>query len=130
MSLDEVKRAVFHLDPRSAPGSDGFSGSFYQSCWNVIADDLLQAVREFICGVPIPRSVGSTMMVLLPKKPNPTTFGDFRPISLCTFLNKIFTRIICDRMHEFMPRLISDSPFLPGRDINDNVLFAPGLYFR
>ena len=29
-----------------------------------------------------------------------------RPISLCNFLNKIFTRIICNRMRDILPNLI------------------------
>lgn len=106
VSLKEVKKAVFHLNPSCAAGSDGFNGKFYQHCWDVIAVDLFQTIVVFFASVPIPRSIGSTLMVLLPKKESPTTFGDFWPISLCTFINKIFTRILCDCMQDLMPRLI------------------------
>ena len=33
LTADEVRSAVFHMDAYSAPGPDGFSGSFYQACW-------------------------------------------------------------------------------------------------
>lgn len=66
ISLQEVKESVFSLDADSAPGPDGFSGKFFQSCWNVIADDLLLATQEFFAGVPLPRSIASTLIVLLP----------------------------------------------------------------
>lgn len=89
VELCEIREAVWRLDPDSAAGVDGFSGRFYQCCWDIIQADLRQAVQEFFLGVPVPRSVSSTLMVLLPKKLSPSHFGDFRPISLGNFVNKI-----------------------------------------
>lgn len=110
-------------------GPDGFPGKFYQVFWDDIAPDLHAAVQEFFIGVPVPKSISSALIVLLPKKSNPSTFGDFRPICLCNFINKLFTRIICDRLQEFLPKLISpeQSAFLKGRDISDNILLAQEL---
>jgi hypothetical protein len=129
MTVEEVKRVVFLLDPDSAPGPDGFSGVFFQSCWELIAQDVFEAVQEFMVGVPIPRSVSSALMVLLPKKDSPSTFADYRPISLCNFVNKIFTRLLCERLRDILPRLVSpeQSAFVKGRDILDNVLLAQEL---
>lgn len=79
IDMSEVRQAVFSLYPDSAPGNDGFHGCFYRECWDIISHDLLFAVHEFIAGVPVPRIISSTLMVLLP---NPSTFADFRPISL------------------------------------------------
>lgn len=114
------------LDADSAPGPDGFSGQFFRSSWDIIAADLLLAVQEFFAGVPIPRSVSSTLIVLLPKKGNPSTFADFRPISLCNFLNKIFTRLLCMRLRDFLPALISEeqSAFIKGCEIADNIILV------
>lgn len=39
--ISEVKEAVFSLDRDSAPDGDGFTGH----CWEIVADDLLLAVR-------------------------------------------------------------------------------------
>lgn len=61
-TMDEVKRAVELLDQDSAAGADGYTGRFYRSCWDIIYEDLLQAVHEFMAGVPIPRSVASTLL--------------------------------------------------------------------
>lgn len=129
VTLSEVRQAVFLLDADSAPGPDGFSGIFYRTCWDIIASDLHAAVLEFFHGVPLPRAVSHALIVLLPKSDSPNTFADFRPISLCNFLNKlnkVFTRILCLRLKPFLPGLISEeqTAFVQGRDISDNILLA------
>ncbi|KAL8502778.1 hypothetical protein ACS0TY_021769 [Phlomoides rotata] len=43
-SGEEIKRAVFDMEPSSSPGPDGFDGSFYQACWDVIDFDVIEAV--------------------------------------------------------------------------------------
>ena len=48
--LEEVKKVVFALDGQSAAGVDGFTGFFYTTCWDIIAQDLLQTVEGFFVG--------------------------------------------------------------------------------
>ncbi|XP_027158138.1 uncharacterized protein LOC113759763 [Coffea eugenioides] len=82
-----------------------------------------------MCGVPIPRSISSTLIVLLPKVDASRTFSDFRPISLCTFVNKVFTKILSNRLKSVMPLLISpeQSAFAQSKEISDNVLIAQDM---
>ena len=124
-----MRQAVFELDGQSAAGCDGFSGNFYKRCWDIIAQDVLQAAREFMCGVPIPKGIASTLILLLPKKEAPHSFADFRPISLCNFINKVFTKILSNRLKVVLPTIISleQSGFVSGRDIADNILLAQEL---
>ncbi|XP_031132021.1 uncharacterized protein LOC116033418 [Ipomoea triloba] len=125
----EVKEAVWALDPDSAAGPDGYSGSFFRHCWHIIEDDLYMAVLDFFAGVPVPQSIGSAQIMLIPKKSNPDFFADFRPICLCTFISKVFTRIIMTRIKNLLPKLISreQTAFVSGRSIQDNVLLAHEL---
>ncbi|XP_060211975.1 uncharacterized protein LOC132639553 [Lycium barbarum] len=44
-SESEVKEAVFSLNGDSASGPDGFTGQFYQKCWEVIKLDVIQMNR-------------------------------------------------------------------------------------
>nr|XP_016494758.1 PREDICTED: uncharacterized protein LOC107813948 [Nicotiana tabacum] len=39
-TIEEVRAAVFELSGESASGPDGFTGLFYQTCWDVIGADL------------------------------------------------------------------------------------------
>ena len=69
---------------------------------------------------PIPKGISSTLIVLLPKKVNLSIFADFRPISLCTFVNKIFTKVLVNRLRAILLDLILQvqSVFVLGRDIS------------
>lgn len=47
-TADEVKAAlmdIFSLGPDKASGPDGFTGYFFQICWNIIKDDVLNVIR-------------------------------------------------------------------------------------
>ncbi|XP_019225233.1 PREDICTED: uncharacterized protein LOC109206828 [Nicotiana attenuata] len=65
---EEVKQAVFGLNDESVGGPDGFTGAFYQSCWEIIGDDIYAMVLDFFCGQQLPKCVTHTNLVLLPKK--------------------------------------------------------------
>ncbi|GAA0159745.1 hypothetical protein LIER_16453 [Lithospermum erythrorhizon] len=47
---DEIKRIVFDTNPNSAAGSNGFNGKFFHASWDIIKDDLIEAVQDFFCG--------------------------------------------------------------------------------
>lgn len=81
---------------------------------------------SFFVGVSFPMRVSNTLMVLIPKKVGRVSLNDFQPINLCTFFNKVFTRILYDKMNKLLPKMISEeqSAFFKCRDIGDNVLLA------
>ncbi|KAL0285570.1 UNVERIFIED_CONTAM: hypothetical protein Sangu_2773100 [Sesamum angustifolium] len=60
-------KKVFSIDKDSVAGPDGFSLAFYQACWEFIAKDIHEAVRDFFCGTPMLRSFKTTTIVLIPK---------------------------------------------------------------
>lgn len=128
-SLDEVKQVVFSMDGESAAGLDGFTGQFFTCAWDIIVEDLYSAVVSFFCGSELPKSVTATLIVLIPKVQNPQDFTQYRPISLCNFVNKVITRVLSDRLAKVLPRLISpqQSGFVKGRLITDNYLLAQEL---
>ncbi|XP_027155659.1 uncharacterized protein LOC113756041 [Coffea eugenioides] len=97
-SKEEIRRVVFDMDGESALGSDGYTGKFFTAAWSIIGDDMARAVCSFFCRVELPRAVTVTSIVLIPKIAHTQNFSQFRPISLCNFVNKIFSRLLADRL--------------------------------
>lgn len=124
--IEEVKAAVCGLNSDSASGPDGFSGKFFQSCWDIIGEDITNMVRSFFCGQEIPRFITHTNLVLIPKKENVQNFSDLRPISLSTFANKILSRVLHERLTTILLGLISTNQtrFVKGRSIVENFLLS------
>lgn len=122
----EIYLAIVGLGLEAAPRPDSFPGIFYVRLWDLIKHDVCDAVCEFFEGHNISRSIASVFITLIPKTSSISTFSDSRAISLCNFINKIFTRIIADRLKPLLSKLISpkQSTFLSGRDIFYNILLA------
>nr|XP_027127799.1 uncharacterized protein LOC113743944 [Coffea arabica] len=125
-SMEEVRRVIFAMDGDSAAGPDGYTGKFFTFAWDIIAQDIYNAVVSFFCGEEVPRRVTATFILLIPKVQNPASFAQFRPISLCNFLNKVLFRILAERLAPLLPRIISlnQSRFVRGRQISDNYLLT------
>jgi len=43
----EIKNVVSNLNGNNAPGSDGFGGVFYHSCWEIIGTDVCNVIQQF-----------------------------------------------------------------------------------
>ncbi|GAA0171223.1 hypothetical protein LIER_25308 [Lithospermum erythrorhizon] len=57
------------------------------------------------------------------------TWKQYRPISMCTFANKIITKLLNSRLAALLPKIISDfqTGFVKGRLIQDNILLSQEL---
>ncbi|KAL0453011.1 UNVERIFIED_CONTAM: hypothetical protein Slati_1279200 [Sesamum latifolium] len=98
--MEEIKDIVFSIDKDSVAGPNVFSSAFYQACWDFIAIDIQEAIRDFFCGTPMPRNFKATTIVLIPKVDSPQTWNDFKPISLCNVTNKILSKLLYKKLSE------------------------------
>nr|GEV58164.1 RNA-directed DNA polymerase, eukaryota, reverse transcriptase zinc-binding domain protein [Tanacetum cinerariifolium] len=82
VSNEEIKRAVWDCGIDKSPGPDGFTFGFYRRFWNLIENDVYDAVKYFFTYGVIPKGCNSSFIALIPKIPDANTVKDFRPISL------------------------------------------------
>jgi hypothetical protein len=71
---------------------------FFLSFFDLVGDDLLEAVEESRRSGEVNRSLNWTFPVLIPKVNKPSTFGDFKPIALCNLIYKIISKLIASRI--------------------------------
>ena len=129
ISSEEIFRAMTDIGNDKAPGPDGFNAFFFKSTWHITGECVTNAIKDFFSKPYLPRKVNATILALVPKVDNPSSFGDFRPISCCNVIYKCITKIIAFRLRDCLPKLVDDaqSAFLPGRKISDNIMLAREL---
>lgn len=117
---------MFGLNGDTASGPDGFTGKFYQTCWEILKDDITAMVRAFFVGQDLPRWVTHTNLILIPKKEQVEIFSYVRPISLSNFINKKISRVLHERLVTLLPGLISSNHvgFVKERSIVENILLT------
>ncbi|XP_042939551.1 uncharacterized protein LOC122274591 [Carya illinoinensis] len=125
-TIEEVREAVFQMNPLGSPGPDGFPAQFYQKHWEVVGEDVYKFVLQAINQGGTLQEVKDTFIALIPKVKNPIKVTEFRPISLYNVLYKIVTKTLAKRLKCILPSLISvnQSAFVPGRLISNNTLIA------
>jgi hypothetical protein len=114
---EEVSQALQQMGPLKAPGPDGFSADFYQQNWGTVGDEVCRAISKFISIGVMDLDINATHIVLVPKKPKPTSVSDFCPISLCNVIYKLTSKVLANRLKGVLPSIISanQSAFIPGR---------------
>ena len=83
ISLEVIDSALSSFKKDRSPGSDGRPSKFYLHFFDLLGNELLVVVDYARVSRCVPPSLNSTFLALIPKQEKPSTFADFRPISLC-----------------------------------------------
>ena len=88
--------------------------------------DITTSVLSFLNSATLPEHLNHTFITLIPKVKNPELVSQFRPISLCNVLYKIFSKVLANRLKKILPHIITEhqSVFTKDRLISDNILIA------
>ncbi|XP_030477324.1 uncharacterized protein LOC115694334 [Syzygium oleosum] len=126
VTMEEIKAAVFQMGATKAPGPDGLNGQFFQKHWEHVNQDVYGMVESFFNTGLLDMSLNRTHIVVIPKVMNPESINQYRPISLCNFSYKIISKVMVNRLKQWLPDLISpeQSAFVSGRQIQDNILIV------
>jgi exonuclease III len=133
-TVGELKRALRASARGKAPGLDGLPVEFYNQWWDVLAPTMCAAFNEAFDDVASPDALRDLLWGLilliykgLPKPPE--ELPSYRPITLLDVDIKILAKALADRLHVPLDFLIdaTQTAFIQGRDIGDNVLYHRAL---
>lgn len=114
------------MHPTKAPDSNGMPPLFFQCHWHIVDPSITKALLDALNLGQIPKDLNHTYFTLIPKKAQPQSITDYRPISLCNILYKLISKVISNRIKSLLPIVVynSQSTFVLGIQITDNILVA------
>ncbi|KAL4388297.1 hypothetical protein GQ457_09G027380 [Hibiscus cannabinus] len=120
-SEEEVWRAISSSDSNKAPGPDGFNMGFFKRFWPQLKEVIMKFFSDFHCGKGWEEGINHSFITLIPKKNNPESLDDYRPISLVGSMYKILSKVLACRINKCADTVISRSQFafIQGRHILD-----------
>ena len=123
---EEVDLALKNMEPLMAPGPDGMPPIFFQFFWSLVGDDVTFVVLDCLNNFHIPHDLNHTFVTLIPKVKSPKFISEFRPISLCSVIYKLMSKVLANQLKKVLPYLVSEnqSAFQAGKVITDNILIA------
>ncbi|GJX97868.1 protein LAZ1, partial [Tanacetum coccineum] len=95
---NEIKNSMFNIGDDRAPGPDRYKSAFFKKGWDVVGDDVCNAVRDFFLNGKLLKEVNHTFLALIPKVSTPIRVNDYRPISCCNVIYKYVSKIITNRI--------------------------------
>lgn len=112
--------------PLKALGPDGMPPLFYQHFWSTVDKDVTSSILSWLNSGTLPHPINHTFITLILKTDNPEYVYQFRPISLCNVLYKIFSKVLANRLKKVLPDIIIEhqSAFTKDRLISNNILVA------
>ncbi|KAK2651365.1 hypothetical protein Ddye_011221 [Dipteronia dyeriana] len=125
-SKEEVWEAVCNCDGNKDPGPDGINLNFVKVNWEVVGADFMNFIEEFHKDGSIVKEVNHSFINLIPKRLNPKTLGDFRPISLVIAMYKVLSKMLTNRLKRVLNSIIGDyqMAFVNDRQNMDSFVIA------
>lgn len=125
-TCEEIKFALFKMNPVMVPGRDCLPAIFFQKLWSAFGDSISDVVLKVLNGVADVSDWNNTLITLIPKVASPTEVKHFRPISLYSTVYKLVSKVIVNRMRGVLDGVVdqSQSAFVLGRLISDNILIG------
>ena len=123
----EVQVALKQMTLLKAPGPNGMLLLFYQNYWNLASMDITQSVLSFLNSASLSQHLNHTFITLIPKVNKLELVFEFRPISLCNVLYKIFSKVLANRLKRILPKIITtehQSAFTKNHLISNNIMVA------
>eukprot|EP00253_Pinus_taeda_P019311 PITA_19311 len=123
VTKEEVESIVKSMAKDKSPGPNGWTIELFHHFFESIGAELTEVVEESRRKGEIYSPFNATFIALIPKKEDPDSFEDFRPISLYNCVYKIIEKLIAVRLKPILSKCISSEQFgfLDGRQIHEAI---------
>jgi hypothetical protein len=108
LSIDELDRSAAQGN-RSASGMDGLSNCFIKKFWHVLRKPLHRYTVHAVRTGKLSRSFKTASIKLIPKKGDCTKLKNWRPISLLSYLYKVISSALNNRLKKVSSTIFSRS---------------------
>ena len=95
---EEIKEVINSWPNNKTPGPDGFCGEFYKEFMDILIPDIKAVIAHAMEEGNTFYPLNGSYTVLIPKKQNSNEVKDFRPISLINGIQRIFSKILSNRL--------------------------------
>ena len=125
ITQEEVGAALLKLANGKCPSMDGLDASFYKVFYSLLKDFLVDLFNEVVREGELHRTARESIISLIEKLyKDPLRLKCWRPISLLNTDNKLYGKILANRLQKAIGNLIhhSQQGFMEGRLMTENVL--------
>jgi len=106
-SKEEITSIIFMMGKYKSPSHDGFPARFFKQFWNIVGDDVINAVQEFQNHNNLLKYWNITFLILITKVQDANNLKNIIPIGLCNIIYKMIKKLMANKMVEFIPKIIS-----------------------
>ncbi|KAL0832948.1 hypothetical protein ABMA28_001083 [Loxostege sticticalis] len=109
----DVKKNVLSI-ASNAVGSDSVSRIMIIPLLDIISPIISHILNYSLSSSVFPAIWKDAQITPLPKKPKPSTYTDYRPISILPFLSKVMERVVHQQLSSFLSENLVLNPFQSG----------------
>ena len=102
MSEDEICKLLNKLNVAKATGHDGLSARFLKDGASIISSPLTYVINLSLECSQVPNAFKTAKVLPLFKKGDRNNCGNYRPVSILPVVSKIFERVVCNQLQEYL----------------------------
>ena len=107
ISTKEIKKSISNLNSNKSPGPDGLTSAFYKTFKEQLIPILYQVFKKIYETNELPEEMTRSYITIIPKgKADKILVKNYRPISLLNCDYKVISKILTDRIKQYMAKLV------------------------
>lgn len=94
VTKEDIWLVLIRISDMKAPRHDQLNVCFFIKTWSVVGDNITSAMINFFNTTKMYHTINCTTITLIPKVKNSSSPNDFRPISCCTIVYKLISKVL------------------------------------